>query len=918
MASPWDTEDTIREELFSIERLEQHAESLAAAQQIATRPIFRRSLAVRLKDDEAALVDAYGIIGHAVREGQVTTPAAEWLLDNYHVVEEQIREVRDDLPSGYYRQLPKLADGPFAGYPRVFGIAWAFVAHTDSRFDPDMLCPFVRAYQRVQPLTIGELWAVAITLRIVLVENLRRVAKGILRNLDARQKADALADRLLGVNGQAAEPTPSLLQRYDWTRLSDVFAVQLVHRLRDQDPKVTPALTWLDGCLTAQGTTTDELVHKELQRQGASSVTTRNIITSMRLISDVDWEALFESVSLVDKVLQSGSNFADMDFPTRNLYRSAIEDLARGSKLTELDIARATLVAAAEPDAGGDGNRGRDPGFHLIAGGRLAFEKTIGFLAPISRRLVRFNSSIGVAGYIGSVALATAIVLLVPLIGFGEPLAHGWALGFLALLGLIPSMDTAVALVNRAVTRWFGTVILPGLELRDGVTANLRTMVAVPALLTTQAALDEQIERLRVHYLASPDGDLHFALLSDWTDASTEHVTGDDELLAAAAGGIARLNRQYGPAPGGARFLLLHRRRVWNPGQKHWMGWERKRGKLHELNRLLRGAADTTFMAMASPPLASPPGIRYVITLDGDTRLPRETVRRLVGKMAHPLNQPRFDATVGRVVEGYGVLQPRVTPSLPIGREGSRFQRIFSSMNGIDPYASAAADVYQDLFGEGSYSGKGIYDVDAFEAALHNRVPENTLLSHDLFEGIFARAGLVSDIEVVEEYPSRYDVAAARLSRWARGDWQLLPWILGRRDASPGNCGRRTLPLLGRWKMLDNLRRTLSAPTSVLALLAGWTLPLHAAAIWTGFILSTIAVPTLLPVVAAIVPRRARITTTSHLCAFWADLSLASSQTALAATFLADQAWSMADDIGRTLHRLFVSHRYLLEWVTAA
>ncbi len=880
-----------------------------------------RSLAARLRDNEAILRNAYVTIGNTVHEGQPTTPAAEWLLDNYYLVEEHIREVRDDLPPGYYRQLPKLAQGPFAGYPRVFGIAWAFVAHTDSRFDPDMLCRFVRAYQRIQPLTIGELWAIAITLRIVLVENLRRAARRIVSNRSIRREADILADRLLGVSGQEAEPAALVLQKYERASLPEVSAVQLVRRLRDQDPKVTPALIWLEERLTTQGTTADELVHNEHQRQGAANVTVRNIITSMRLISGVDWAKLFESVSLVDDVLQSGSDFVDMDFPTRNLYRSAIEELARGSKLMELDIARASLIATADPkhQTGQEGGgRQRDPGYHLIAGGRPAFERTIGFRAPLRRRLARFCARIGICGYIAGVFIVAAIVLLVPLIGLGKLPIGGWALGLLAALGAIPSMDMAVALVNRVVMGWFGTVILPGLKLGDGVTPELRTMVAVPTLLTTEATLVEQIERLEIHYLTSPEGEVHFALLSDWKDAATEHEAGDGALLDAAAAGIARLNRRHGPAQGGERFLLLHRRRVWNEGQKQWIGWERKRGKLHELNRLLRGATDTTFMDVSGRPPAPPSGVRYVITLDADTRLPRETVRRLVGKMAHPLNRPRFDATAGRVVEGYAVLQPRITPSLPIGREGSRFQRIFSSMSGIDPYDSAVSDLYQDLFGEGSYAGKGIYDVDAFEAALDGRVPDSTLLSHDLFEGTFARAGLASDIEVVDEFPSRYDVASIRQHRWARGDWQLLPWILGRRDVSLGDRGRSALPLIGRWKMLDNLRRTLSAPTSVLALLAGWSLSLNAASLWTCFILSTIAVPTLLPVLAEIVPRRTRITAQSHLRALGSDLRLALSQTALAVAFLADQACSMADAIGRTLFRLFVSHRNLLEWVTAA
>ena len=353
--------------------------------------------------------------------------------------------------------------------------------------------------------------------------------------------------------------------------------------------------------------------------------------------------------------------------------------------------------------------------------------------------------------------------------------------------------------------------------------------------------------------------------------------------------------------------------------KSRWIGWERKRGKLHELNRLLRAATDTTFIDVGFGTPDAPAGVRYVVTLDTDTRLPRDTVRRLIGKMAHPLNRPRLDADGGRVVEGYAILQPRVTPSLPMGREGSLFQRIFSSVSGIDPYASAVSDVYQDLFGEGSYAGKGIYDVDAFEAALANRAPESMLLSHDLFEGVFARAGLASDVEVVEEFPSRYDVGAIRHHRWARGDWQLLPWIFGRVPAQRGvTTASNALPAIGRWKMLDNLRRTLSAPAAVLALLIGWTLPIHVALIWTLFIVLTIALPTLIPVVAAIPPRRPGVTLSSHTRALGGDARLALTLSILTVVFLADTAWLMADAIGRTLWRLGVSRRHLLEWIPAA
>ena len=973
-APPRDPEEPIRSELFSIERLEQHGESLAAAQRVTPRPGAGRPLATRLRDNGRVLLEAYRTIAEAIREERFIPPAAEWLVDNFHVVEEQIREIQDDLPKGFYRQLPKLAEGPLKGYPRVFGLAWAFVAHTDSLFDPQTLCRFVRAYQRVQPLTIGELWAVAITLRIVLVENLRRSAEQIVSGRVARQEADALADRLLGVGSREAEPAATVLQGFERTPLPTAFAVGLVQRLRDQDPAVTPALRWLDERLAAQETTADDIVREEHRRQGAMNVTVRNVITSMRLMSAVDWAEFFENVSLVDAALRADSNFAEMDFPTRDRYRHAIEELARGSGHPELEVAQRALAAAkraaAEPfetppkEAAPQGERNmsvrlntntaraeeaspeqarnavskgfqgpsrspvcesidgrrrqQDPGYYLISTGRRAFETELGFRVPMREWLVRANTAAGILGYAGAIAIMTAVVLALPLLAVAEPGVSGSALFLLALLALVPASDVAVALVNRLVTNRFGATALPALELREGVPPSLRTMVAVPTLLTTRADVEEQIERLEVRYLASAESDLRFALLSDWTDSATERAPGDDELLGAAAEGIARLNRRHGPAADGERFLLLHRRRVWNDGEGKWMGWERKRGKLHELNRLLRGATDTTFLAVGGRPPVVPSGVRYVITLDADTRLPRGAARRLVGKMAHPLNRPTLDPRSGRVVEGYAVLQPRVTPALPTGREGSLFQRVFSGPCGIDPYAFAVSDVYQDLFGEGSYTGKGIYDVDVFEAALEGRVPESTLLSHDLLEGIFARAGLVSDIEVVEEFPSRYDVAAARQHRWARGDWQLLPWILGRGRVSSGEPARRAIPLIGRWKMMDNLRRTLSAPAAFLALLGGWTLPFASAAVWSGFVLSMIALPALLPFLAGIVPRRLGISKRSHLRAAGADLVLALSQTAFLVALLAHQAWLMTDAIARTLFRLFVRRRGLLQWVTAA
>lgn len=921
-----EAEAPIRGELFSAERLEQHAEHLAASQVTTAEIGEGRPLIPRVLENGRILLEYYRATANAIQQGGTITPAAEWLVDNFYIVEEQLREIRDDLPRGFYRRLPKLASGHLEGYPRVFGVTWAFVAHTDSRFEPDLFRRFVNSYQRVQPLTIGELWALAITLRIVLVENLRKLADGIVRSRRAREQADQLVDSLLGAADLPAV-APTIFRRFENEPLERAFAVQLVQRLRDLDPKVGPILLWLDQRLDAQGTNSDEIVRAEHQDQTAMTVTVRNVITSMRLMSAFDWHEFFESVSMVDEVLRADSPFAEMDFSTRDYYRHAIEELSRGTTHSEIDIARRALHRATQARANVSGNgdapkrpdQTSDPGYYLISKGRRDFERELGYQAPLKQTLLRLYVRTAVPGYLGTILVLTAAILALPLLYTWERGISAGILLLFALIGAIPASDLAIALVNRTVTSLLGPRALPRMELIDGVPEQLRTIVVIPTLLTGTDAIKEQIDRLEIHYLANPDGDLRFALLSDWVDADSESVPGDAELLAGAAAGIDRLNLRHGPAAdGGDRFFLLHRRRIWNESQRKWMGWERKRGKLEELNRFLRGNSETSFIPVGgrNPEIVS--GVRYVLTLDADTRVPRGAVARLVGTMAHPLNQPKFNEREGRVVDGYGIVQPRITPTLPSNRDGSLFQGIFSGPSGMDPYAFAVSDVYQDLFGEGSYTGKGIYDVDAFDEALDSKVQDNTLLSHDLLEGIFARAALASDIELFEEFPSHYGVSAARQHRWARGDWQLLPWLFGKGTASSRKGQHFTIPLISRWKMFDNLRRTLSAPALFLTLFLSWLIPGLSPLVWTGFAVAMISIPPLMPFLAGLRPVRKGTSRRSHLRSVLADLVLALSQIGLTITCLAYQAWLMADAILRTLVRMFLTRKNLLEWVTAA
>ena len=880
-------EEPVRSELFSLDRFDEHARSLAEAQTVSEDPRTGISLTPRLRENAKRLREAYRYLKQSIDEDRSITPAAEWLVDSFHVVDEQLREIRRDLPRGFYNELPKLAGGFLEGYPRIYGLAWAYVAHSDSHFDPEILRRFVETYQKTQPLTIGELWALAITLRIVMIENLRRLSRRVVTGLEARRQADGVADRILGL----VETEKSALVFTELDRVADrnAYLVQLLQRLRYHDPERTPAVKWLHEMLAQEGRTDEGLAGEIHRAMGEDNITVRNIITGFRAMTAFDWPKFFESVSLVHAALAESPEFTEMDFATRDLYRHAVEDLARAAKSAELSVVQRAIAASPEP------------GYVLVGRGRAKFLRTIGAKTKVHVQFREIYLAHALTFYLGSIALLSGLILMLPF--FRAPSL------LLAFFGAIPATELAFAFVNRWVTEIFGPRRLPRMELKEGPTPDLRTLIVVPTMLFRPEEIHSQIERLEVHYLANSEGDAVFALATDWRDADRETIESDVGLLEAARNEIELLNRRHGPAEdGSARFYLFHRYRKWNPGEAKWMGWERKRGKLVELNRLLRGATDTSFIL--DPAVSPPARVRYVITLDADTRLPKGSVNQLVGTIAHPLNRARIDPKLRRVVEGYGILQPRITASLPVREERSIYQRLFSGECGIDPYASAVSDVYQDLFGEGSFSGKGIYDLDAFETVLHGRIPENALLSHDLFEGSFARCGFVSTVELFEEFPSHVEVADSRNHRWIRGDWQLLPWIFGRDG--------RALSALARWKMIDNLRRSLVFPSTLALFLVALFRPTEHSATWIALGLGSLGIPPLLPLFADFVPRSRKLAWADYARDVIRDLRLGLGHFGVNVILLAHRAERQFDAIVRALYRIFFSHRKMLEWVTAA
>ncbi|MEO6050073.1 MAG: glucoamylase family protein, partial [Pyrinomonadaceae bacterium] len=834
-----------------------------------------------------------------------------------------MREIREDLPFGFYAELPKLPHGDLAGYPRIYSIAHELVAHTDSRLDADTLRRFLIAYQQTTPLSIGELWAVAITLRIVLVENLRRLASLIINSRRERDGADALAEELIALAVRNPGELPQFFKKHleERTELTDAFIVQLTRQLREQDPVIAQACELIEKTLLENGTSTAQVVQFEHQRLAATQVTVGNIITSMRLLSTLDWEEFFESVTLIDPILEQdpAGAYSKMTFATRNRYRGIIERTSKRSSASELEVGR-RAVELAEIASVSDPNdlRKAHVGFYLIGEGRETLEREFDYRPKFWQTIVCFVLRHPAKIYLGLFFLLTAlstIVLSAIAARLGANLLI--VIGF-AFLSLVPAADVVLSLLNWMFSVELMPAILPRMRTDDGIADEARTMVVIPTLFTGETAVEELLEKLEVDYLANQDANIYFALIGDFADAGTEETAMDFSILESAIGGVEELNNRYSTAADSPRFHLFHRRRLWNASETMWMGWERKRGKLQEFNRLLRGASNTSFV-IATADKSFLAGIKYVITLDADTQLPRDVARKLVGAATHPLNRPHFDKATRRVTKGYGILQPHVGISLTSANR-SPFSRMFSGGSGIDPYTTASSDLYQDLFGEGIFTGKGLYDVDAFELAMAGRAPENSILSHDLFEGLYARCALVTNLELIDDFPTFFDSFAKRGHRWVRGDWQIAPWMFPFVPNENGRSVRNHLPLIARWKILDNLRRSLVAPTVLLWFVAVWTIVPGSPFWWSILALMALAFPVFSGLHTSLIVGRPQRNTTwkSHLLGIWRDVRMNAVQIGFSLVSLAHQAYLQTDAVVRTLYRKIVSGRNLLEWTTAA
>jgi cyclic beta-1,2-glucan synthetase len=820
----------MRSELLDEDGMRAHARSLAGRQ---VEMLKGNSIphSRRLEANERALSDVKEVLSAAIRLQQTAEPVVEWLLDNFYIIETQLRKAKQRSARDLLVGLPVPASGPDNKWPRLYKIIADFVSHSDGQVDMSMLAGYINAYQEVVCLQLKELRALPCILRLVLLENVRRIAVAI---------------ALVSLRGNRAE-------------------------LQEETKKEMRLLR----------------------------ISLKNNINSLRNTGSADWRDFMQEASPVDNILSADSSgvYERMDFYSRDAYCRIVEEISRDSKLSEPDLARLTVELTRKNILRGGEDQMSHVGFYLRGEGRPQLEELAGIRLKTVERVRRLVSKYHLPGYLFAVAflcLPPAAWLLPQMEKDGVRLQ--WQI--IAGVALVICLSHAsIVLVNWLCTGLARPVLLPRLDFSGGIPQEGRTLVVVPSMLTSPAEVETLVNALEVRYLANRDTRLHFGLLTDFCDATEETLAGDRELRELARDKIAALNSKYHSE---STFFLFHRPRLWNPREGLWMGYERKRGKLTQLNILLT-MGDRRPFSIIQGDLSILTKIKYVITLDADTELPRDSAWKLIGTMMHPLNRAVYDAAKGRITKGYGILQPRIGIRIPEAAR-SLYIRMQGNDGEIDQYTRATADLYQDLFCESSFTGKGIYDVALFARTLTDRFPENSILSHDLIEGCYMRAGLVSDIQFYEQLPAGYYADTQRHHRWIRGDWQIWRYIF-----KPG------LSALSRWKIFDNLRRSLVPVAYFLLLLLGWTV-LYNPVFYTAAVVLIIVFPSLIALLLNLFKEPVRLLNYRH---WWNAVSGVADpviQSAYAIACLPYEAFYTSDAIVRTIWRMGVTKKHLLEW----
>ncbi len=897
-------------QVFTREQLREYAKQLPPTHETGKMDDrYYRLILSGLKRNKNLLDRIHKEFVGALRDERNLLPTStEWFIDNYYIVTDQILSVKSDLTLGFYRDLPKLSEGLFRGYPRIYAIALELLTHSDSRLDRDLISEFVLTYESVSPLTSAELWALPIMLRFVLIENLSRLMEKARDTFEKRKMASEYAERFVNLKSLfEGEIAGELGKMFRSNKSSDpVFLIWLLRGLRDRDSSVAMVIRWLELYVEQEDINVEEVVKAENQRHAAYRVSTGNIVTSMRLISSLDWTTLFEETSMVEKVLRQDPSgiYSKMDFLSRDTYRHAVENLSRYSRFNEQEVARRAIKLASS-----ENTLNTHVGYYLIDRGIGELKANLSYAPAWNVALKEIVDRRATLVYLLAIAGFTILGVWGIAAYFGS-FGIGWAW---ALLSVVVVSVPVVSVVNDIVVTFFQPTTPPKLEFKEGVPDEFLTVVVVPWVGGVED-VESVMVKMEKRFLANRDRNITFALLGDYPDSSLQTMPYDSDLLSKLKSATNDLNDKYKEEA--EPFYLFMRDRKYNKQDQVWMGWERKRGKLEEFNRFLCEADLGGFSTIVGN-IDRIKKNKFVITLDEDTLMPLNTAKKLIGAMAHPLNRPVFNKEGNRVVAGYGAIQPRVDVHAPSAIK-TWFTKIFAAESGLDPYHSVVSNVYQDLFHNASYVGKAIYDVEAFYKCLDKRFPDNCLLSHDLLEGCYVRVALATDIELLENFPSSYESFSRRQHRWIRGDWQIIFWLLPWVKNGHGKLVKNVLGWQEKWKIFDNLRRSLVIPFGTVLLIFGWLMMPTITAGWTAFVFGLIFFPISQMVLEGLFRKMTGEGVKNYLVSVWDDLSLNFVRLVVSVANMANESFRNINAIALSGARMLFGAKGAMQWTSQA
>jgi len=912
----------IKGALLDTQQLEDYLRKIASGHVLQDKSNKYTYPIPRLKENFEFITEVYNLLNEHIKLKLPIHPAGEWILDNFYIIDETVKTVTKELTLKKYTNFLGIANGPYAGFARIYVLASEIIAYTDGKINGKNLEVLLKAYEDKKTLSMDEIWNINTFLRVALIENIREACEKIYSAQLQKYKVENIIERLVE-NKSKDELQFKNIGEYktkviEQGEMKYPFIEYMSYRLKQYGKKAYPFLNILEEQVNKMGTEISEVIKKEHFDIAVRKVSVGNCIISIKNINRINMIEIFEKINGVEEILKKDpvNVYSKMDYKTRIYYRNKLKEISKKTKISEIYIARKCLELSSieyEKSNMDSNNKKAHVGYYLIADGE---PKLLEILQ--NKKVPRQNNMHKAQKYITALAVVTIVLAGVYGLYINTQINNIVLSLILSILLLIPIETIFTQIAQYILGKTKNTKIIPKLDFRNGIPEQNATFVVIPTIIKNGKRVEELMHKLEVYYIANKSDNIYFALLGDCSTSSNEEEGFDEEVINTGKKMVDILNKKY-PDEKFTKFNFIYRKRMWNEGEEAYLGWERKRGLLNQFNEYILGNISNPFKTNTITNVASMPPIKYIITLDADTDLVLNSAKELIGAMAHILNKPELNKSEDLVIAGHALIQPRIGIDL-MSSIKSLYTKIYAGAGGVDVYANAISDIYQDNFEEGIFTGKGIYDLKIFSKILNNEIPENTILSHDLLEGSYLRCGLATDIMLMDGYPVGYNSSKSRLHRWIRGDWQIIIWLKDKIKNKRGEIKNNPLNILSKYKIFDNLVRSLLEVSSVLTIIYMCILDcFYKIKIWPIITTVLIAVltPTVIDVINKIVFKREgeRRQKTFNKTLSGINASLLRGLFTLAT--LPDKAYMSANAICKTLYRLKVSKKHMLEWVTA-